>query len=523
MVQPRSRRLDLPTNDNNTSKLEALLDSAVDAIITIDKNARIQSVNKSAERLFGYSEQDFLDRNVKFLMPEPWASEHDGYIHSYQKTNQKKIIGIGREVEGKRKDGSVFPMHLSVSEFEVDGEVFYTGIIHDTSAQKTAEASLLHAQKMEAIGQLSGGIAHDFNNLLTVITGNLELLEMQLDDPDKLELLREAQKAADLGAELTNRLLAVARRSILEPTVVDLNELMKNIMPLLARSLGNAHTLKINIASDLWRTKVDTGQVESAILNLAVNARDALEGKGKLILEACNFVIDAKFEASELRLAPGEYIRLSVSDTGTGMSPEVTEKAFDPFFTTKKDAHGTGLGLSMVHGFCKQSGGTATIYSEVGFGTTVNLYLPRHISDVAETPTSRGQMDKLQQGQGQLILAVEDDIRVRRLTIQRLEALGYTVIAAENGADAQELLATTPNIELVFTDLVMPGGMSGFELTEFIQKTYPTIKVLITSGYTEELVCGANLAHQNTRILRKPYRQSELASLLNETLQTDVD
>jgi PAS domain S-box-containing protein len=510
----------LPSNNKDTSELAALLDAAVDAIITIDKNAKIQTTNKSAKQLFGYSEQEFIGRNIKFLMPEPWASEHDGYIHNYNTTRRKKIIGIGREVQGMRKDGSTFPMHLSVSEYKIDGQMFYTGIIHDITARKNAEISLHRAQKMETIGQLTGGIAHDFNNLLTVIIGNLELLEMQLDDAGTLELLKEAQDAAEMSAELTNRLLAFARRSLLEPEVINIDDLFQTLRPIINRSLGGMHSIKINIAPDIWATKVDVGQIESAIVNLAVNAHDAIDASGTLIIEANNFIIEDGFEIPDVDLKPGEYICLSVSDTGSGMSPEVIEKAFDPFFTTKEVGKGTGLGLSMVYGFCKQSGGTATIYSEVGFGTTVNLYLPKHHVNQDIPTVLADQFDQIQKGRNQLILIVEDDEKVRRLTVKRMEALSYKVIEAENGTEAQKVLESTLDIELVFTDLVMPGGISGYELAEYVKQTYPEIKVLLTSGYAEDLVHGNALSDLSIRLLRKPYRQSELAVLLYETLQS---
>tara|TARA_R110000751_G_scaffold234229_9_gene335764 strand:- start:53668 stop:55209 length:1542 start_codon:yes stop_codon:yes gene_type:complete len=503
------------------TKLEALLDAAVDSIITIDRNAIIQSVNKSAEELFGYQVDEFVGRNVKFLMPEPWSSQHDTYLQQYQETGIKRIIGMGREVEGKRKDGSTFPMHLSVSEFWVDDEVFYSGIIHNMSARKDAERALERSQRLDAVGQLTGGIAHDFNNLLTVITGNLELLEMQIDAAGQLELLHEAQAAAELGANLTEQLLAFARRSVLQPEIVDINGLIRKLSTLLERTLGGHISFSMSLAADLWDSRVDPGQIESALLNLAVNSRDAMQSNGSLVIETSNIIIDQQFSADEVDVDPGEYIRISVSDTGTGMSEDVVQKVFEPFFTTKQAGHGTGLGLSMVYGFAKQSGGNVTVYSETGIGTTVSIYLPRHAGE-AERSMLEADSTKTetQQGNGELLLVVEDDSRVRRLALERLKVLNYRTIAAKNGTEALELLDTTPGIDLVFTDLVMPGGVSGYDVADHVHQQYPHIGVLLTSGYAEDLIHSDKLSEHSIRLLRKPYRQAELAKLLREALET---
>lgn len=499
-------------------KLQAMLESAVDAVITINSSGQIETVNPAAEELFRYEREEFIGRNVNFLMPDPYHSEHDGYIRSYLETGRRKIIGIGRQVIGRRSDGSTFPMHLSVSEFEVDGVRHFTGIIHDMTAQIEAENALRHAQKMDAMGQLTGGIAHDFNNLLTVIVGNLEMLDAKLSDPRQRELLKEALEAADLGARLTNRLLAFARRSLLEPKVVDLNMLVIGLTDMLHRTLGETIGLSTALGREMWPTRVDPSQVESAIVNLAVNARDAMQDGGRLVIETRNVEIDDAYAASEPGLLAGDFVRLSVSDTGTGMSPAVRERAFEPFFTTKEMGRGTGLGLSMVYGFAKQSGGHATLYSEEGLGTTVNIYLPRLHSGVAVAAADVGQPD-MQAGTGEVVLVVEDDDRVRRLTIARLEELGYGVLEATGGASALDLLAQGRQVDLVFSDLVMPGGMSGYDLAAQVRSLYPGIKVLLTSGYAEELANSDRLMSEQLKVLRKPYRLAELARSIEETLR----
>ena len=498
-------------------KLSALLEAAVDSIITIDSRGIIESVNPAAEKLFKYSQDEFIGRNVKFLMPEPDRSQHDGYIRRYLETGERRIIGVGREVTGLRSDGTQFPMHLAVSRFEVDGEIYFTGIVHDLSSRKHAERVLQQAQKMEAIGQLTGGIAHDFNNLLSVIIGNLELLEMRIPADDRLDLLREAQDAADLGARLTERLLAFGRRSILEPEIVNLNTLVVGLTDMLRRTLEERIDLSTVLDNQLWSARTDPSQVESAIINLAVNARDAMPEGGRLIIETRN----AEFSELDLPegagLTPGQYILLSVTDTGSGMPEGVRDRALEPFFTTKQAGQGTGLGLSMVYGFANQSGGHVTIYSEEGSGTTVNIYLPRSDDEEATDQRIRSTFETLS-GKGECILVVEDDDRVRHLTVRRLNALGYRVLEAENGPAALDVLKSDQKVDLVFSDLVMPGGMSGIELRREIRERHPSIKTVLTCGYSEERVLGDLPQDDLTRVLRKPYRTSELAEAVRDAL-----
>jgi PAS domain S-box-containing protein len=504
------------------SKLEAILNSAVTAIITIDTNGLIESVNPATERMFGYKASDLFGQNVSMLMPEPYRGEHDGYLANYLSTGKKKIIGIGREVLGKRKDGTVFPIDLAVSEFVSEGKPHFSGIISDISDRKRVEEALLEserrlaqAQRLETVGQLTGGIAHDFNNLLTVIIGNLELIDMRIADGELKAMLGEAQEAADLGAKLTERLLAFARRSHLEPHVIQINELILNVTSLLRRTLGEQISLSTVLSHDLWSTRIDPTQIESAILNLAINSRDAMPKGGKLVVETRNVRIDASMTESDPDLVPGDYVQISISDTGAGMTPDVKDRAFEPFFTTKARGHGTGLGLSMVYGFAKQSGGQVTIYSEVGQGTTINIYLPR-AADGAEPTIDTDAEPEAKLEASETILVVEDDERVRNLTVNRLKDLGYRVHAAADGATALRMLESGLAVDLVFSDLVMPGGLTGHDVARRAKELNASIRVLLTSGYAEDLARSEDLG--DIRLLRKPYRLGDLRTALDEAL-----
>jgi PAS domain S-box-containing protein len=503
------------TSAGYASQLESILESAADAIITIDSSGTVETVNPAAEILFGYDRSEFVGRNIRFLMPEPYHPEYDDYIRKYRTTGNKKIIGIGRRVVGLRGDGTTFPMLLSVSEFFIGDSIHFTGIIHDLTEQSNAEQALLQSQKMEAIGQLTGGIAHDFNNLLTVIVGTLEMLRSRTSDPAEAELVSEALSAAEVGARLTGRLLAFVRRAELAPELVDLNDFVSGISDMLRRTLGETIELDTRLSPGLWSTRVDPSQVVSAIVNLAVNARDAMPGGGRLLIETQNVSVGADGMV-EPGLPPGDYARLAVSDNGSGMPPAVQERAFEPFFTTKERGKGTGLGLAMIYGFAKQSSGYAAISSREGTGTTVRLYLPRHHPEAgAESITAR-QAGPVT-GKGEWILVVEDDSRVRRLTAARLNQLGYRVAEATNGKEALDLLHATPDVRLVFTDLVMPN-MSGHDLAALVRDAFPNVGVLLTSGFSEEAADGRAVQGDRLPLLQKPYRIAELAEAVHAAL-----
>jgi PAS domain S-box-containing protein len=498
------------------ARLSSVISTAPDAIMTIDDRGIIQSFSNAAVKLFGYAAGEVIGRNVSMLMPQPHRSKHDGYLARYRRTGEKRIIGIGRTVEAQRKDGTIFPMELSVGEVLLGATRIYTGFIRDITARTKIEQELRQAQKMEVIGQLTGGLAHDFNNLLTVITGNLEMLEERLASGDDLSLLTEAKEAAELGAKLTGRLLAFGRRQPLNPKPINLTELAAGMADLLSRSLGEVVRLETRLAPDLRTTMADPGQVENALLNLAINARDAMPEGGRLLIETSEVEIDEDVMAVHVEVEPGPYAMLAVTDTGVGMTPEVRQRAFEPFFTTKGPGGGSGLGLSMVYGFVKQSGGHVQIYSELGHGTTVRIYLPIRDHD-ERAATNRAPRASGAVG-GETILVVEDDQRVRRVSMRCLKELGYAVIEVDSGPAALRMLDQRDSIDLVFTDVVMPGGMTGLDLAQEVRRRWPKLKVLFTSGYADPARIEGGTLTANDGWLGKPYSRADLASKLRELL-----
>ena len=380
-----------------------------------------------------------------------------------------------------------------------------------------AEETLRQAQKMEAIGQLTGGVAHDFNNMLAVVLSALGLLERRLarGDADVGRFIEAARDGANRAAALTHRLLAFARRQPLSPRRLDVNRLVADMSGMLRRTLGETVRLETVLAGGLWPTHADANQLENAILNLAVNARDAMPEGGRLTIETANSRLDESY-AAEHAIAEGQYVMIAVTDTGSGMPPEVVERAFDPFYTTKPAGKGTGLGLSQVFGFVKQSGGHVKIYSEEGQGTTVKVYLPRVFGEANDAPRqpveagARGEADEV-------VLVVEDDERVRALTCQMVRELGYGCLEAASGSEALRLLHGHPEVAVLFTDVVMPD-MNGRELWQAAQRLRPEMKVLFTSGYTQNAVVHNGIVEPGLHLLPKPATLDQLASRIRKVL-----
>ena len=382
------------------------------------------------------------------------------------------------------------------------------GSSRDVTEREQAQARLRRSQRMEAVGHLTGGVAHDFNNLLQVIRGNLELIAAQVKDATIEQRIKNALHGTDRAAQLTRQLLAFARRQPLEPKVVNLGRLVTDMAEMLRRTLGEGVEVETVIAGGLWNTLADPAQVESAVLNLALNARDAMTEGGRLTIEITNAVLDESYARREAELEPGQYVLLAVSDTGHGMSAETVARVFEPFFTTKSDEKGTGLGLSMVYGFVKQSNGHVQIYSEPGEGTTVKIYLPRshRAASLVEQPGGESLA-----GRSEVILVVEDDDLVRASTVGMLRDLGYTCVHAHDGAAALAVIQSGVNFDLLFTDVIMPGPVKSRDLANEALKIKPNLPVLFTSGYTENAIVHQGRLDEGVQLLSKPFSRDDLA------------
>src|ERR1700733_6557456 len=497
------------------ARLTAVVETAVDGFILIDSRGRILLFNPACEKLFGYRADEVFHENVRLLMPQTFSAHHDRYVENFLRTGERKIIGIGREVTGLRKDGSTFPMDLSVGEAKQDGESIFVGIIHDLTGRKQTEEELRQAQKMEIVGQLSGGIAHDFNNLLTIIVGNAEHLSDQLKSrQDMQRIADDICQAAERGAELTQRLLAFSRRQLLQPRATDCHELLDSMRKLLRRTLRENIEIQITPNSNEILAFADRAQLESSVLNLALNAQDAMPNGGHLTLSTGVASLDEHYHNLHPEIEAGEYAMIAVTDEGVGMTAEVASRAFEPFYTTKEIGKGSGLGLSMVYGFAKQSNGHVSIYSEPGLGTTVRIYLP-HVGAKGQNPSDHVLADEKSVPRGhETILVAEDDPFVRSSVILRIESLGYSVVAAVNGNDALLKLRAHSEID-------MPGGMNGWELADQARQIRPGLPVVYSSGYALEMLAQQGRAPALSIILVKPYRKVELAERLREALSAN--
>lgn len=484
----------------------SIIESALDVVCVMDEHNRFVSVSKRALDVWGYEPDELLGRRFREFLP---ADRIDAAASITSDIKAGLPVQKWAEIVFRRKDDTYIPMLVSVSWNARHNLMF--AFMRDLSEQKEMEARLRQSQRLEAIGQLTGGVAHDFNNLLTVILGNAETLVDRLSDDQRSRLLAEMTRtAAERGADLTNRLLAFARRQPLEPQTCNINTLVARMDGLIRRMLDEDIEIEAVRGAGLWSAMVDPSQLEAAILNLSVNARDAMPNGGRLTIETANAHIDESYAEQHVEVKAGQYVLLSVSDNGQGMPLDVATRAFEPFFTTKAVGKGSGLGLSMVYGFVKQSGGHVKIYSEVGQGTNIKIYLPRSEAAAVETPASRRSADD-QRG-NELILLVEDNDLVRSYVDEQLKSLGYRVIAVDNGPAALEVLQSGEPIDLLFTDVVMPGGLNGRQLAEEAHKLIPDLKVLFTSGYTENAIVHHGRLDRGVHLLSKPYRRQELAA-----------
>lgn len=513
------------TTTQDSAVLQAILAAAKDAIIVSDQRGAIVRANPAACRLFQYGPDELPGQSINLLMPSALADVHDGFIRYHMDTGEERIIGTGRDVEGQRKDKSLFPVHLSVGHTEAGGQHLFIAILHDLTHRNATLDALARSQRLDAIGQMTGGIAHDFNNLLTVVIGNLELLEMRGATDRQISLIRDALDAAELGADLTTRLMVFARKSNLKPVRANLKDLCEDTLAILRRTLGSTYRIRTDFARDLNMVMIDPVQLQSALMNLALNARDAMGGKGELLVSIANVTIDDTYMAQETDIEPGRYVRLSVSDDGAGMSVDAQKRAFEPFFTTKSDSGGTGLGLAMVYGFVRQSGGHITLYSELNHGTSFGLYFPAvsGLRDQGITAQGMRADHAVPAGQGETVLVVEDNPKVRKLSIERIRDLGFETCEATSGDEAYQLLKDGVQADILFSDLVMPGSLNGYDLAALAAAEFPHLKVLLTSGYASDAVSDAMAGDRSHAVLHKPFRQSELAARLQALLTGDED
>jgi len=540
---PQDQRSELQLAESQISTILAI---AADAIISLNEQMRVMVFNDGAVAMFGYTKEEMIGQPLDVLIPERFRPLHGDHVAKFSNSPiAARRMGERQEIYALRKDGTEFPAEASIAKQDMGGRRIFMVVLRDVTERRRAQAelakanseleervaertreleaeirrreeahaALIQAQRMEAFGQLTGGVAHDFNNLLTILTGNLELLGEATQDPTLGKLLKRAVDAADMGAALTKRLLTFARRRSLSPQVLDLNDLVLGLMEILRRSIGEPITLTTMLAGKLWPTKADPSEVENAILNLAINARDAMPNGGELIVETRNL------EGEELPFdgKGRQFVLLSVTDTGEGMSHEVFERAFKPFFSTKEPGRGTGLGLSTVYGFAVQSDGHAAIESTPGKGTTVRLYLPRAEVQSDAPVASPAESVPLSEN-SEVVLVVEDNADVREITLQRVEGLGYIALEAESGPAAIRVLESGEHIDVVLSDIVMAGGMSGYDVAGWISQHAPQVKVVLTTGYAAEEAQHDPLEIGGRPILRKPYRRAELAVALYDAL-----
>lgn len=498
-------------------RASAIMENAEAVIFMKDLDGRYTYLNQHAEAVMGVRRDEMIGHTDFNSLPAAVAQEVSEVDRRVLETGEPVRLeqNIRRhDTEGERHYLTIkFPLRNSSGRI-----IGLAGIASDVTEVRRTEERLRQAQKMEAVGQLTGGIAHDFNNLLAVIIGNLELLlcDIETDGPIRRSA-ESAFAASERGAALTQRLLAFSRQQALQPVVLDLNATVEGIHHMLTRTLGGQITIEFLQCEELWLCEVDASQIENALLNLAINARDAMPAGGNLTIETANIQLDADYASSQVDLSPGDYVMIAVADSGEGMSLETQQRAFDPFFSTKAQGKGSGLGLAMVHGFVKQSGGHVAIYSEVGHGTTIKIYLPRSHGETSRLPV-HDDADQNLSGQSERILVVEDDEDVRALTVTQLTDLGYEVLEAEDGPSAIALAGTLDHLDLLLTDVVLSGGISGADVAKTLAEMMPGLGLVHMSGYTANAISHQGRVDQGIRLLNKPFRRSQLAKVLREAL-----
>jgi PAS domain S-box-containing protein len=505
------------------AQFRLLVQSVTDyAIYMLDVDGHVASWNAGAQRIKGYAPEEIIGRHFSDFYTESDRASGLPRIGLETATRNGRWEHEGQRV---RKDGTSFWAHVVIDAIRDDfGKlVGFAKVTRDITERREAEAALqaaqttmIRSQKLEAIGQLTGGVAHDFNNLLQVISGNLQLLSKDIAGNARAEMrVQNALGSVARGSKLASQLLAFARRQPLEPRVVNVGRLIRGMDEMLRRALGGEIEVETVVAGGLWNSLVDPDQLENAVLNLAINARDAMNGEGRLTIEASNAFLDDEYVRQHDELSAGQYVMIAVTDTGAGIPPDILERVYEPFFTTKAEDKGTGLGLAMVYGFLKQSGGHIKIYSEVGAGTTVKLYFPR---EVASEDTLIGAPSDEIKGGEETILVVEDDDEVREVAVSMLTELGYRVVKARDAASALVVVDSGIPIDLIFTDVMMPGTLRSPDFARKAKERLPNVAVLFTSGYTQNAIVHGGRLDPGVELLAKPYTRETLARKIRHVL-----
>lgn len=494
-------------------RLRSILNTAADAIVVIDQRGRIQLFSHAAENIFGYASDEVIGHNVAMLMPEPLASAHDGFLARYVHSGEPTILGIGRELTGRCKDGSLVPIELAVSDWKSGNEIFFTGVIRDVTEQRKLQEQLLQSQKLDALGQLAGGIAHDFNNLLGVIVGNLDILAALLaEQPANLKRVNTALQAAERGASLTKRLLGFARTGATlteRLPVLDLNQIIRDIIDLIGKPLDPRIEFSLTLTPEELPVRLDPVELQNALLNLVLNARDAMPDGGYLSVETSSLTIfDNKPD-----LPAGKYAQISVSDSGQGIPAAERARIFEPFFTTKPKGKGTGLGLSMVYSFVKRQQGAIRLDSEPGKGSTFELLFPCATAVIDQ----KQHENRPHHGQGKLVLLVDDEQALLDTVADQLEALGYRTLRENDPERAQRLLSQRSDIDLLFTDILMPR-LSGTELARDARRHNPELPILLVTGFPDQYRTDELLNLPKVRLLAKPVPRARLIDALQQLL-----
>ncbi|MCC6229245.1 MAG: response regulator [Phycisphaerales bacterium] len=498
-------------------RLQRIVESAMDGIITIDQRGHVVMFNAAAEKMFGVPAAQAIGVSLDRFIPSRTRDQHPSFIKAFGAAGvTTRSMGHLGAVAGVRADGTEFPIEASISHAQSDGQHYYTVILRDIAERKRLEAQLLQAQKMEGVGRLAGGIAHDFNNLIMAIFNYLALASRKLGvDHPVAPMLAQANQAAQRAADLTRQLLTFARKQIVAPRVLSPREVAAGLSPMLRRLIGEDVTLRTAFADDTGMVRADHAQLEQVLVNLVINARDAMPSGGTLTLETHNTVLDEAFCRSRVEVTPGEYVVFAVTDTGVGMTPEVQRHIFEPFFTTKPAGKGTGLGLAMCQGIVKQAGGHIGVYSEVGRGTSVRVYLPRVYANAS--PTGAAPVPKPPPRGSETILIAEDSALVRELVAEELRNAGYTVLSAESGPEALKIAAAHPGtIDVLLTDVVMPD-MSGVQLAEKLAESR-SLAVIYMSGYTEETITHHGVDPERVTFIAKPFMSDTLLHLVRRVI-----